>query len=119
MALCTLCFFGGCPFSEPKLAPLSPLPYSTMGGWSPSLGLGKSYFCIFCAGLPRKPSNFQPFLAHGLVVPELGWAALEHDAAVAHHVDAARYPHRDRELLFHQQDRDAAPGDLGDQSPTC
>ena len=34
---------------------------------------------------------------------------------MAHHIDAVRYPHGDRKLLFDQQDRDAAPGDFGDQ----
>jgi branched-chain amino acid transport system ATP-binding protein len=28
---------------------------------------------------------------------------------------AVRYPHSDRQLLFDQQDRDAAPGNVGDQ----
>jgi hypothetical protein len=44
---------------------------------------------------------------------ELGRRALEHDAAVAHHVDTVRQPHRDRRLC--PPDQDAAPGDLGDQ----
>src|ERR1700737_1922450 len=79
------------------------------------LGLGKRHFFIFCAEVTRKRSDFQPFLAHGLVRLEFGRRALKHDAAMAHHVDAMRYPHRDREFLLHQQDRDAAPGDLGDQ----
>src|ERR1700694_928732 len=79
------------------------------------LGLGKWQFCIFCAEVPRKRSDFQPFLAHGLVVPEFGRCALEHDAAVAHDVDTMRYPHCDREFLLPQQNRDAAPGDLGEQ----
>src|SRR6266700_3945742 len=92
--------FGGRPVSKPNLAPRSPSPYSTMGGRPHRLGLGKSYFCIFCAGVPHKPSNFQPFLTHGFVVPEFGRGALEHDAAVAHHVDTMRYPHCDREFLL-------------------
>src|SRR5713226_2480540 len=104
------------PVQRAETSPAEPVTIFNYGGQVPSrLCPGKRYFCIFCAGVPHKPSNFQPFLAHGLVVPEFGRRALEHDAAVAHHVDAVRYPHRDRELLFHQKDRDAAPGDLGDQ----
>src|SRR5712672_798902 len=38
------------------LARQDPPPYSTMGGRSRDLGLGKSYFCIFRAGLPRTAS---------------------------------------------------------------
>src|SRR6202022_3020422 len=85
------------------------------GGGARHFGLGKWHFCIFCAEVPCKRSDFQPFLAHGLVVPEFGRCALEHDAAVAHDVDTMRYPHCDREFLLHQQNRDAAPGDLGEQ----
>src|SRR5258705_6190379 len=78
-------------------------------------GPWQRHFCIFCAEVTRKRSDFQPFLAHGLVGLEFGRCALEHDAAVAHHVDAMRYPHCHREVLLHQQDRDAPPGDFGDQ----
>src|SRR5258705_7078878 len=114
-AFCTLCFFGS-DRSASRNQPRRARYHIQLWGAGPHrLGLGKSYFCIFCAGVPRKPSNFQPFLAYGLVVPEFGRRALEHDAAVAHHVDTMRYPHCDREFLLHQQDRDAAPGDLGDQ----
>ena len=60
-------------------------------------------------------SDLQPFLADGRVLPELGWRALKHDAAVTHYVDAVRYPHRDRELLLDQQDGYAASGDFGDE----
>src|SRR5665213_3718428 len=67
-------------------------------------------------GPPVAPSlNLQPFLADGRVRPEFRGRALEHDAAVAHHIEPVRYPHRDRQLLLHQQDGDAAPGDFGNE----
>src|SRR5258708_4641374 len=115
MAFYTLCFLAAAPFSKPNLPRPDPSPYSTIGGKPLSSGPWQRHFCIFCAEVTRKRSDFQPFLAHGLVVPEFGGCALEHDAAVAHHVDAMRYPHCDREFLLHQQDRDAPPGDFGDQ----
>src|ERR1700676_295834 len=104
------------PPSASRTYPGPTLHHIQLWGAGPRhLGLGKRHFCIFCAEVPRKRSDFQPFLAHGLVVPEFGRRALEHDAAVAHHVDPMRYPHRDREFLLHQQDRDAARGDFSDQ----
>src|ERR1700686_724498 len=66
--------------SQPNLAPQEPQPYSTMGGRSPRSGLGKRY-SAYSVPRYRGRSNFQPFLAHGLVVPEFGRCALEHDAA--------------------------------------
>src|SRR5882762_8700139 len=104
--------FAAAPFSGPNLSRPAPSPYSTMGGRS---SLANGIFAYSGPRCPCKRSDFQPFLAHGLVVPEFGRRALEHDAAVAHDVDTMRYPHCDREFLLHQQDRDAAPGDLGDQ----
>src|ERR1700692_4208416 len=64
---------------------------------------------------PIRRSYLQPFLADGIVRLEFGRRALEHDAAVPHDVDPMRDPHRDRELLLHQQNGNAAPGDLGDE----
>jgi hypothetical protein len=61
-------------------------------------------------------SNFEPFAAHRLVGLKFGGCALEYDPSVAHHIDAVRYPQGDRQLLFDQQDRDAAPGNVGDQA---
>ena len=63
----------------------------------------------------RPGSNLQPFLAHRIVRLEFAGRALEHDAAVAHDIDAMGYPHRDRQLLLHQEDGDAAPCDFGDE----
>src|SRR5271165_1544535 len=64
---------------------------------------------------PRVLSNFEPFAAHGLVGVEFGGCALKYDLSMAHHIDTLRYPHGDRQLLFDQQDRDTAPGNVGDQ----
>ena len=50
-----------------------------------------------------------------MVCLEFGGCALEYNPSVAHHIDAMRYPHGDRQLFVRQQDRDAAPGDVGDQ----
>src|SRR3984957_17217125 len=116
MAFCTLWVVGGRPSSGPN--PLWPdlTPYSTMEGGSAIVSvLAKGTFCIGCAQGSRKRSDLEPFLAHGLVGLQFGRRALEHDAPVAHHVDAMRYPHRDREFLLYQQDGDAAPGDFGDE----
>ena len=60
-------------------------------------------------------SNFEPFAAHRLVGLEFGRCALEYYPSAAHHIDAVRYPHGDRQLLFDQQDRGAAPRNVGDQ----
>jgi hypothetical protein len=61
------------------------------------------------------PSNLQPFLAHGGIFAEIGRGALKHDPAVAHHVKPDRDFQRDGQFLFDQQDRDAAPGNFGEQ----
>src|ERR1700680_2996067 len=66
---------------------------------------------VLCVSVRRK-SDFQPLLAHPLVGCEVARRALEHDAPVAHHIDAVRDLERDGELLLDQQDRDAALRDL-------
>src|SRR6185437_877971 len=53
---------------------------------------------------PPAKSDFQPFLAHSGIGAEIGWLALEHDAAVAHDVEPVGDLQRDRELLLDQQD---------------
>src|SRR6516162_4068062 len=60
-------------------------------------------------------SNFQPFATHRLVGLEFGRCAIEYDPSVAHHIDTVRYSQGDRQLLFDQQDRDAAPGNFNNQ----
>ena len=61
-------------------------------------------------------SDLKPFLADGGVGLEVGRRAFEHDAAVAHDVEAAGNLQRDGEFLLDQQDRDAAPGDFVEQA---
>src|SRR5581483_6675163 len=51
--------------------------------------------------------NLQPLLPDGVVGFQLLRRAFEHDAAVAHDVDAVGDAQRDRELLLDQQDGDA------------
>src|SRR6266851_9878967 len=109
-------FFWRLPRSASRSYPGPPRHHIQLWGPGPRhFRLRKRHFCIFWAEVPCKRSDFQPFLAHGLVVPEFGRCALEHYAAMAHDVDTMRYPHCDREFLLHQQNRDAAPGDLGEQ----
>jgi len=103
MAFCTLCFWRR-PVSSRKLAPLAHTIF-TWGAGPHGSGLGKSYFA-YSAGF-RASVKLPAIPCARLVVPELR-GALEHDTAVAHHVDTMRYPHCDREFLLHQQDRDAA-----------
>src|SRR5450756_1550088 len=62
--------------------------------------------------------NFQPLLANCTIFPQLLRRALEHDVAVAHDVQALRNVERDRQLLFHQQDRHAAILDFVEQLAT-
>src|SRR5208282_3682820 len=61
------------------------------------------------------PSNFEPLVAHRLVGLKFAGCALEYYPSVTHHIDTVGYPQGDRQLLFDQQDRDAAPGNFGDQ----
>src|SRR3981081_278086 len=103
------------PRSGSRTYPGRPVTIFNYGGQVAIVRALQKALCIFCAEVAHKRSDFQPFLAHGLVVPEFGRCALEHDAAVAHHADPMRYAHCDREFLLHQQDRDAPPGDFGDQ----
>src|SRR6266700_7669031 len=63
----------------------------------------------------KATSDLEPFLAHGGIRLELVRRAFEHDAAVSHDVDALRDPHRDRELLLNEQNRDAGLCDAGDE----
>src|ERR1700682_2855725 len=102
MAFRTLWVLGGCPVQPAEPTPAVPDTIFNYGGQvRHRFGLGKRHFCIFCAQGSRKRSDFQPFLAYGLVGLKFGRRALEHDSAVAHDVDAMRYPHRDREFLLH------------------
>src|SRR3954464_10101358 len=61
------------------------------------------------------PLNLQPLLANRTIGGKLRRRPLEHDAAVAHDVEAAGNLQRDGELLFDQQNRRAAAGDLVEQ----
>src|SRR5262245_7736441 len=60
-------------------------------------------------------SDLQPFLAYCAIGGKLRRRALEDDAAVAHHIEAAGNLQRDGQLLLDQQDRRAAPRDLIEQ----
>src|SRR5260370_41089023 len=57
-------------------------------------------------------SNLQPFLADRLVGFKCGRRAFEHDAAMAHDIEAVRKTHRDRKFLLHQQGGDATAGEF-------
>src|ERR1019366_8959079 len=59
--------------------------------------------------------NLQPLLANCTIFPQLLRCALEHDVTVSHDVQALRNVERDRQLLFHQQDRYAAVFDFVEQ----
>src|SRR6186713_951536 len=60
-------------------------------------------------------SDLEPFLPHGGICLELLRRAFEHDAAMAHDVDALGDPHRDRQLLLDKENRDTGLRDAGDE----
>jgi hypothetical protein len=57
-------------------------------------------------------SRFQPFFANIRGGGEIIGRAFVDDFPVSHDVDPMGDPQHDRQLLFDQQDGDAAPGDL-------
>jgi len=61
------------------------------------------------------PLNLKPLLADTRIGGKLRGRAFEHDAAVAHDVEPSGNFQRNRELLFHQQDRGAAARDFVEQ----
>src|SRR5215471_20477995 len=67
---------------------------------------------ILCVSAPRRPLHFQALSPDRLVGHQRGGRALEHDAPVAHHVQAMGDLERDRELLLDEQDGDATACDL-------
>src|SRR5512146_2329719 len=60
-------------------------------------------------------SYLEPLLADCTIFTQLLRRALEHDMAVAHDVQALRNVERDRQLLLHQQDGNAAVLDFIEQ----
>src|SRR5437762_2796400 len=63
------------------------------------------------------PSHLELLPANGVVGGKLGRGAFEHDAPVAHHVDAMGDLQRDGQLLLDEQDRHAPSRDLAQEPP--
>src|SRR4029450_8651823 len=89
-------------------------PSAFTGGLS-SVMTATRPFSAYCAPMIASNSDFQPFLAYRAIVAQIGSAAFEDDASLAHHVQPVRNSQGDRELLLDQQDRHAARGDLQEQ----
>src|SRR6266571_8226191 len=90
-------------------------PYKPPPRYSPGRLKGRSPVPGMSNRSADRRSNFQPFLADRLVGFEFGRRAFEHDAAMAHDIEAMRNTHRDRQFLLHQQDGDAAAGYFGNE----